>query len=42
MTGSGKLSWLSSIRIAWSLYNSQLAQEAENMQNFMTNYLATP
>jgi hypothetical protein len=42
MTGSSKLSWLSSICIAWSLYTSQIAQEAENMQNFMTNYLTTP
>jgi hypothetical protein len=42
MTGSGKLSWLSSIRTARSLYTSQLAQEAENMRNFMTNYLAPP
>jgi hypothetical protein len=42
MTGSGKLSWLSSIHIAWSLYTSQIAQEAKNIQNFMTNYLTTP
>jgi hypothetical protein len=42
MTGSGKLSWLSSIRIARSLYNAQIAQEADNMRNFMTNYLVTP
>ena len=42
MTGSGKLSWLSSICIARSLYNAQIAQEADNMQNFMTNYLVTP
>jgi hypothetical protein len=42
MTGSGKLSWLSSICIARSLYNSQIAQEAKNMRNFMTNYLTPP
>jgi hypothetical protein len=42
MTSSSKLSWLSSIRIARSLYTSQIAQEAENMRNFMSNYLATP
>jgi hypothetical protein len=33
MTGSGKLSWLSSIRTAWTLYSTQIAQEAENMRN---------
>jgi hypothetical protein len=38
MTGLGKLSCLSSIRIAHAQFMSQAAKETESMCNFMTNY----
>jgi hypothetical protein len=38
MTGPGKLSWLSSIRIAREHFMSQAAKETESMRNLMTNY----
>ena len=40
MTGPGKLSWLSSIRIACKQFMSQAAKETESMCNLMTNYFA--
>jgi hypothetical protein len=39
MTGSGKLSWLSSIRIAREELSSQMETENENMRNMMAQYL---
>jgi hypothetical protein len=39
MTGSGKLSWLSSIRIAREHFTEHMAQETDSMRNFMTRYL---
>jgi hypothetical protein len=38
MTGPGKLSWLSSIRIACTQFMAQAAKETESMRNLMTNY----
>jgi hypothetical protein len=39
ITSSGKLSWLCSIHTAWTPYTSQIAQEAENIENFMTTVI---
>jgi hypothetical protein len=39
MTGSGKLSWLSSIRLAREEFTDHIARETESMRNFMTRYL---
>jgi hypothetical protein len=40
MTGSGKLSWLASIRIARETYRVQAAKDMDCMRNLMTNYFA--
>jgi hypothetical protein len=40
MTGSGKLSWLASIRIARETYRVQAAKDTDCMRNLMTNYFA--
>jgi hypothetical protein len=39
MTGSGKLSWLSSIHIAREHFTKHIAKETESMHYFMTRYL---
>jgi hypothetical protein len=40
LPGPGKRAWLASVRMAWDTYMDQAAQEVENMQSFMHNYLS--